>query len=222
MVELLFAALLGPPLPAEPAKRLLRLKVSAGQEFSVNLSVDRDKPTSSGEIREKVRVLSNDRGVISLRCTLVGMTIDRIDRTSELNKMLKKASVTFSWTTQAQRTGEMLGLEMGTLEADLTPLLQEAGLYLCEFPTRAVGVGDSWRGSTTATGGCTSATYTLKSIEQDVGEIEVTNIRFLIPVEPIGPMRMTVDLKSGLPTRVEYRVKGQRTGRVSRYVQTIG
>ncbi|MBX7131413.1 MAG: hypothetical protein K1X67_01930 [Fimbriimonadaceae bacterium] len=222
MVGLLVLVMMKPPQASDVGNHVLRLNLQAGQEFTVSLKVDRDNPKTSGEIREAIRVLRNKGRATTLQCSLVGMTLDGKDRSTDLSRMLTNPSVTFSWTDQAQRTGEMTVLEFGTPQADLMPLLEEAGLYLCEFPTRPVGVGDSWRGSTTATGGCTSATYTLKSIEQDVAEIEVTNIRFLIPVEPIGPMRMTVDLKSGLPTRVEYRVKGQQTGRVSRYVQTIG
>ncbi len=217
MVDLLVLAMFD-----SPPKLSLRLNLRAGQEFAVSLKVDRDKPATSGEIRESVRVMEVDNRVTTLRCTLTGMTLDGKDRSADLARMLKAPAVTFSWTDQAQRTGEMIGLEFGTPNSELMPLLQEAGLYLCEFPSRAVGVGDSWRGSTTATGGCTSGTYTLKALKKDLAEIEVTNIQFLVPVEQQGPMKMVVDTKTGLPTRVEYRVKGQRTGRISHYVQTIG
>lgn len=215
MVDLIALAMIDAPQNA-----LLRLNLDKDTEYAVSLKVERDKPKTSGEIRQVVKVAKVNLRV-TLECRLTGMTIDGKDRSSDLARMLAKPTVTFDWTDRAQRQGEMTALAFGKVNEDLMPLLQEAGLYLCEFPANPVAPGISWRGSTTATGGCTSATYTLKNLQKHLAEIEVTDIQFLAPVEQIGPMKMTVDTRTGFPTRVEYRVKGQKTGRISHYTQTL-
>lgn len=216
MVDLIALAIIDAPQNA-----LLRLNLDQDTEYAVSLKVERDKPKTSGEIRQVVTVAKVNPGTVRLECRLTGMTIDGKDRSSDLARMLTKSTVTFDWTDRAQRQGEMTTLAFGKVNEDLMPLLQEAGLYLCEFPAKPVAPGTSWRGSTTATGGCTSATYTLKNLQKHLAEIEVTDIQFLAPVEQIGPMKMTVDTRTGFPIRVEYRVKGQKTGRISHYTQTL-
>lgn len=109
------------------------------------------------------------------------------------------------------------------MSRDMMGIFAEAGLYLCEFPGRALSPGDTWLGSTTATGGCTSGQYkfvgfrTLKG--REVADFEITKIS-MAQATQVDPMRLVVDVKTGIPVTVEYRVKGNSSGRVSRFLQT--
>lgn len=205
--------------------QMVRLRLHPGQVFQVSLRVERDGPKTNAEIRHTVSVKNAQSGILTLHDDLKGMTIDGKDRSADLKKALSVSAVTFSWNDRAQRTGDMTGISIARNDPQLMPVLQEAGLYLCEFPEKAIKPGDSWYGSTTATGGCTMGKYTLREFTTDnekrVAIIEVTDIRFQVDVTPVGPMVMTVNLKNGLPEKVEYSVRGKKSGRISHYVQTI-
>ena len=77
--------------------------------------------------------------------------------------------------------------------------------------------GDKWNGATTATGGCTGATFNFKEVKsvkgKDLAYFDVTNIMFINPADnQVGPMKMVVDLSTGLPTLVDYKVKNSKSG----------
>ncbi|MCW5940659.1 MAG: hypothetical protein KIS66_00410 [Fimbriimonadaceae bacterium] len=124
------------------------------------------------------------------------------------------------WTPLAVRTGDARGFALRHVDPEIAPFLAEAGIYLCQFPPNPVRPGDSWSGSTTATGGCTSARYRYRGMERGRALFELTDIR-MSSHEQIGPMTMTVDPAAGIPVRVEYRVRGRQTGRISRFVQVL-
>lgn len=199
----------------------LRLNLKPKQTFDVVLKVDRDKPNTTGEIHQKLTVKSIDRGTIWFEDTLVGLSINGRDRTADLKRILSNQSVTFGWNSRAQRIGDMSPLGIRERDDEIFSVLGEAGLYLCEFPESPAKPDSVWMGSTTATGGCTVGKYRLKDWVEDHFNVEVTDIQFQVPVDPVGPMKMEVDSKTGMPRKVEYSVRGRKSGRVSHYVQTI-
>ena len=130
------------------------------------------------------------------------------------------------WTPLSRRTGMATGYSMQYPKPDIVPYLQEAGIYLAFFKQEPVKPGDSWEGSTTATGGCTSGTFTFKGVQTSHGKtfanLEVTKIMFVQPtVEQAGPMRMLVDLSTGLPKVVDYKVRDRKTGSTTHFRQTL-
>lgn len=206
------------------APRLLVLSLSPKQEFSFSLAVEREKPVASGTILFKVKVRSARSGHYVLDDDIVGLTIEGKDRTGDMKACLEKPSVSFEWNSRGQRAGAMSPLSFRkSMPADMAGVFSEAGLYLCEFPSTAVKAGDSWPGSTTATGGCTSGLYTLKGFRfvkgKEVADVEVTKIAMSL-AEQVGPMKMTVDVVSGVPITVDYKVRGKKSGRISRFLQT--
>ncbi len=80
-------------------------------------------------------------------------------------------------------------------------------------------------GATTATGGCTGATYNFKEVKtikgKELAYFDITNIHFLNRDDTqIGPMKIIVDLSTGLPTVVDYKVKNAKSGVTSHIRET--
>jgi len=206
------------------AAQLLQLNLSEGMTFDFVLSVKREKPASSGEIHSRVSVNAIDKSVIELRDDLTGISINGADRTADMKACLDNAHVFFEWNRRGQRAGAMSPLNFRRqMPSDMIGVFGEAGLYLCEFPGKPVSPGDSWAGSTTATGGCTSGFYTLKAFRSEngiaVADIEVTKIA-MRQSDQVGPMKMVVDVKTGMPIRVDYRVQDKVTKKQSQITQT--
>lgn len=204
--------------PASPYT--MRLKLQAGQALRYRLSVERDGPKTSGKILTDVAIKEVRQGILTMEATLTGLEIDGRDRTADLRKIVTQPTVTFSWTNRAQRFGGMTPLEMSSSNSDIMPFLSEAGLYLCDFPAQAIKPGDEWDGSVTATGGCTSGRYRLVEVKKNLAYVEVTEIGMAY-CDQLGPMKMTVDLTTGVPESIEYTVRGKTSGRKSHYVQTL-
>lgn len=201
----------------------MRLILQTGQVLKFSLTIQRDRPKLTGEILETVKITRVQGGILTMDATLSGLTIDGKNRSADLKQTLSQPTVTLSWNAFGQRSGGMSPLKFDRPVASIMPWLGEAGLYLCEFPNRAISIGDRWMGSVTATGGCTSGKYQLKGLS-DVGgrrmaSVEVTEIG-LYSGEQATPMTMIVDLKTGIPESVDYSVVSP-TGVRSRFVQRL-
>jgi hypothetical protein len=211
---------------AQPAgKYVLRLHLKPGQVFDASLQVQRQSPIETGEIRERIEIGKVQNGVITVRVQITGLSINGRDRQADLNTILGKQVIEMPWTEQSGRTGPMTQLKVHAGNPEALALLGEAGLYLCAFVGPAVKPGDSWNGSTTATGGCTSGLFTLKDFSTKDGKqfaiFEITDIRMFTSTQVGGPMKMTVDMATGLPTFVSYSARDNETGRISTFEQTI-
>lgn len=204
---------------AKPEGYLMRLNLKPGQVVKYRLHME--KPTAKADLVSTFTVSKIESDVITMDSRLTGLTVNGKDATRALNEVCGGQVATLPWNTLSRRTGAMVPFNVKPGHPELMPYLSEAGIYLACFPRQAVKLGDTWIGSTTATGGCTSGTFKLAGVKRGMALLEVTNIAFLNDEEQVGPMTMAVDLASGLPTRVEYRVK-DKAGRVSHFVQVPG
>lgn len=211
-------------LAAYAASYTFRLHLHVGQVFDTTLRVERQNPVEVGELKQRAEIVSVSDGVITMRVRFAGMTIDGKDRTKDLRAIVGQQAVDIPWTEYSTRTGEMTQLQLKRGDAKVMSFLGEAGLYLCDFVQPAVGVGATWQGSTTATGGCTSGQFTLRQISNQGGRtlafFDVTDIRMFTSTQ-IGPMKMTVDLANGLPTYVAYTAQDNKTRRRTKFEQTL-
>jgi len=165
-----------------------------------------------------------DANTIYMDASFARLKLNGKDRTKDLRATVGSQTVTMPWTIYSHRTGVMSPLHMNPVKQDIMPILSEAGIYLAFFEKQPVKIGDSWEGSVTATGGCTSGTFTLRKVRAEhhtqLADFEITHIMFIDSAdEQVGPMRMTVDLSTGLPTTVEYAVKNSKTNRMTRIRQ---
>jgi hypothetical protein len=154
------------------------------------------------------------------------LTVNGKDRTKDLNAVWGGQVAKLPWTTLSHRTGVATSYETNGAKDDILPFISEAGIYLASFKQNPVKPGDSWDGATTATGGCTSGTFTLTDVKTVHGKqlayFDVTKIMFVNPaIDQLGPMHMVVDLSSGLPTVVDYKVKNRTNGRIRHFRQTL-
>lgn len=206
---------------AKPESYLMRLNLKPGQVMKYRLHME--TPKSKADLISTFQISKVEDGVFSMDSRLTGLTIDGKSATKALNEVCGGQVATLPWNTLSRRTGTMVPFNVKPGHPELMPYLSEAGIYLACFPRQAVKPGDTWIGSTTATGGCTSGTFKLASVKSKEGKrlavLEVTNIAFLNDAEQVGPMTMVVDLATGLPLRVEYKAKDSNTGRVSRFLQ---
>ena len=205
---------------------LLRLNLHAGEKFAYNLLVERSKPKESGALTMNYKVAKVDGNTIYIDASFSGLKINKKDRTKDLKAIVGNQTVTMPWTIYSRRTGSMTPLHMQPGKPDVMSILSEAGIYLAYFQKQSAKIGDSWDGSTTATGGCTGGMYALKQVKTIRGKklayFDVTGIRFADPANrQIGPMKMIVDLSTGLPTIVDYKVENIKTRRLSHFRQTI-
>jgi hypothetical protein len=220
------AALVACVMNAAPQTGMkLRLDLKPGAKYNVSLNIERHIPSQSGQIRQLLTVVRRQGSVTTLDDSITGLTVGAVDRSTDLIAMLSKRNVTFAWTDRAQRSGDMNSIAFRKVDRSLTPVLNEAGLYLCEFPSGPVAPGSTWAGSTTATGGCTGCTYTLLEFRNEkdrkLAVVVVTKIALPADVDQVGPMVMVVDTKTGLPDNVEYTVQNKKTLVRSTFVQII-
>lgn len=204
---------------------VMRLDLRKGQVIRYKLAIERDKPRESGEFYSSYTISEAKHDLINMDCRATGLKINGKDRTADLEAVWGGQVAKLPWTTLSRRTGMATGYKMQTPKAELLPYLEEAGIYLAFFQKDPVKPGDSWDGSTTATGGCTNGRFTLEKVKTERGKqvalFEVNHIMFVNPAdEQVGPMRMVVDLKTGLPDIVDYKVKNRKTGRTSHFRQT--
>ncbi len=210
----------------DPSGYLMRLNLKSGQIIRYRLLIERDKPKETGEFDSSYTISTNQPDVIDMDCRATGLKINGKDRTADLNKAWGGQVAKLPWTTLSRRTGMETNYEAKSAKRDVIPFLMEAGIYLAFFQKGPVKPGDSWDGSTTATGGCTSGHFTFTGVRQvkgrQVADFDVTNIMFLDQAdEQVGPMKMVVDLSSGLPEAVDYKVKNGKTGRTSHFRQIL-
>jgi hypothetical protein len=205
---------------------IMRLNLHKGQVIKYKLLVERDNPKISGVFSSSYTITDVHLGVISMECRATGLTVDGKDRTKDLNAVWGGQVAKLPWTTLSHRTGAATGYETNGAKDDILPFLSEAGIYLAYFKQNPVEPGDSWDGATTATGGCTNGTFTLTDVKkvhgQQLAYFDVTKIMFVSPtIDQVGPMHMIVNLSTGLPTVVDYKVKSRKSGRTSHFRQTL-
>lgn len=209
--------------PAEP-KVTMRLNLLQGQKFTYVLVIDSERLKTHTEVTHKATISDADRDSLTMDVQIAGITINGKDRSKDLKKVLSNDTATLGWDRLSRRNGAMTGLNFAQPETDLTPALSECGIYLCQFPQDAVAPGSTWRGATTATGGCTSGTYKFlsKTTEngREVAKFEVSKIG-MSQSTLLAPMKMTVDLASGLPIYVDYSVKRNQTGKKVHFRQVL-
>lgn len=197
----------------------LRLNLHAGQQFFTTLSIETENyHSTSFKFHYEVEIA--DKFGYMINAKFVGLTIDGKDRSADLFKVLPNPVVRMPWTRSATLGGRMSDLEVR--ESKDTLLMQaigEAGLYLCAFPTTAITQGESWQGSTTATGGCTSATFTLSKFDRGHAYVNLSKVA-LRAASLKGAFLMVVDIQTGLPKDVSYTVV-RKSGRVSHIRQRL-
>lgn len=202
---------------------LMRLKLQPGQVVKYRLAIDRKNPKSSGELLTTFKISKVDGRVMFMDATLTKLKVNGKDRTRDLKAAIGDQVATLPWTELSTRTGRLVGFQMRETAPEVMGYLAESGIYLASFQRNAVKPGDSWPGSTTATGGCTSGRFTLKEVKtvgkRTLAVLEVTGINFLRDDEQTGPMKMVVDLETGLPDTVEYTVKS-KMGQISHFKQS--
>lgn len=202
----------------------LRLNLHPGQVLKVAFRVERFQPDTWAEFQETVTIPTRLNGITTTKITFDRLTIDGKDQTKALRAMLDDPSGTFGWTELSKRSGGMTSPTFRRMDPMIAPFFGECGIYLADFPRQSVTVGDSWYGSTTATGGCTSAKYTLRGLRVEKGrrlaDLDVTDIA-MANHHQVGPMKMVVDVGYGIPTLVDYRVKNKQSGRESRISQRL-
>lgn len=212
---MIFAALL-----ISAAGTTMRLHLRQGDLFEFTLKVERQNPTESAELRERVRIDRVERDQVTMRIRLTGLTIDGKDRSADLRQILGSQDVLMPWNLYSRRVGGLTPLRIGKGDPKVLSFLSEAGLYACYFSADPVEPGDRWNGSTTATGGCTSGVFEFTKLHNNLASFEITDIDMASSTQ-IGPMQMTVDLTHGLPTWVNYTVSDKRTGRQSSFEQRL-
>lgn len=202
----------------------LRLNLHPGQVFKIAFRVERFRPDTWAEFQETVTIPTRLNGITTTKITFDGLSIDGKDQTKALLAMLDDRSGSFSWTELSKRSGGMTSPTFHRMDPMIAPFFVECGIYLADFPRQSVSVGDFWFGSTTATGGCTSAKYTLRGLRSDKGrrlaDLDVTDIA-MANHNQVDPMKMVVDIGYGIPQVVDYRVKNKKTGRESRISQRL-
>jgi hypothetical protein len=210
----------------------LRLNLKPGQVWTYKLAVERPNKARSGEMVNRFKVTKVDNNVIILQGNVVGLRQGGKDKTKELNILMGPRPATIPYDHLSRRVGQLIPLE--NREADpkvraklgeeeyinVALLIGEAGLYHGHFKQEPVKPGDSWIGSVTATGGCTSATFTYKGSKGNIAHFEVTDIA-MDRHDQIGPMKLQIDVNSGMPVYMEYRVKQRQSGLESKFVQTL-
>jgi hypothetical protein len=203
----------------------MRLNLHKGSSIKYKLSIDRTNPKESGVMFNTFKISNVEGNTLYMDCYVDKLKINNKDRTKDLKAVVGDRPVTLPWTIYSRRTGTVGRREIYPGKPDVMAMLREGGIYLPYFQRQEVKPGDRWNGSTTATGGCTGATYNFKNVKSVDGKnlayFDVTEIRFLKPEDKqIGPMKMIVDLSTGLPTVVDYKVKNSETGQVSHFRQT--
>lgn len=212
--------------PGKPTAYALRLNLHQGETFRCKLLIERDKPKKRAELLTTYTISKVDaKGVMYMDCRNTKMTINGKDRTKELNTACGGEVATFPWTPYSRRTGTATYMHFRPASEEFYSFMRDSGVYLACFQRQDAKVGDSWEGSTTATGGCTGGIYRLREVKQVGGKqlayFDVTKIRFLNEGDTqVGPMHMIVDLSNGLPTVVDYKVKNTKTGATSHFRQT--
>ena len=205
----------------------MRLNLRAGNTFSYKLLVERDKPKTTAEFTNTFKITRVDGNTMYMDGKFVKLKIDKKDRTRDLKAIVGNGAVTWPWTIYSRRTGSVTHMEIHPGKEDVMNFLAEEGIYLAYFQRQEVKPGDKWNGATTATGGCTGATFNFKEVKtvkgKDLAHFDVTNIMFINPADnQVGPMKMVVDLSTGLPTLVDYKVKNSKTGVTSHIRETGG
>lgn len=204
----------------------MRLNLREGQSFKYKFLIERDKPKVSGEFINTFKISKVDGNVMYMDGKFEKLKIGGKERTKDLKAVVGNGAITWPWTIYSRRTGTQTHIEIHPGKADVMSCLSETGIYLACFQRQEVRPGDSWNGSTTATGGCTGAKFNFKEVKTVEGKqlayFDVTNIMFINPAdEQVGPMKMIVDLSTGLPTLVDYKVKNSKTGTTSHFRQTL-
>jgi hypothetical protein len=212
--------------PKTAANYALRLNLHQGDTFKCKLLIERDKPKRRAELVTTYTISKVDsKGVMYMDCRNTRMTINGKDRTKELNTACGGEVATFPWTPYSRRTGTATYMHFRPASEEFYSFMRDSGVYLACFQRQDAKVGDSWEGSTTATGGCTGAIYNLRDVKTTKGKqfayFELTRIRFLNSKDvQVGPMRMVVEVSNGVPTVVDYKVKNTKTGVTSHFRQT--
>jgi hypothetical protein len=204
----------------------LRLNLHQGQVIKYKLLVDRDNPKESGEFDSSYTITDVKENLIEMDCRATGLKINGQDRGKDLDAAWGGQVAKLPWTPLSRRTGIATGYDAQNIKPDMVPILNEAGIYLAYFQRQPVKVGDSWPGSTTATGGCTGGRFTLTKIGTDHGKqmayFDVTRIGFADPANKlVGPMHIIVDMATGLPTVVDYKVRNNDSKRTSHFRQEL-
>jgi hypothetical protein len=198
----------------------MRLHLNRGDLFEFSLKIERQNPPEKAEIQESVKIESVERGVVTMRIRLAGLNIDGQDRRADLRQIIGSQDVLMPWDRYSRRVGGMTGLRLGKGDPKVLAFLAEAGIYACYFSADPVKPGDRWNGATTATGGCTNGVFEFTKLDNSIAQFQITDIDMAASTQ-IGPMTMAVDLKHGLPTKVRYAVKDNRTGRRTDFEQTL-
>ena len=216
------------PVAAKPVPTTgttLALNVQEGQVWTYRLIVDRENPTERGEMTNAITISNVHPGQIDMSVQIVGFKLDGKDSLKALREVAGEAKAVIPWNEQCVRVGVLQGLRT-TAGADpkLMKLLSEAGFYCGNFKPHPVNPGDRWSGSVTATGGCTSSVYTFKGLRSEKGkeiaDFEVTDIA-MSNHEQDGPMKVAIDVATGMPLHVEYKVVNYRTNQRTRFVQEL-
>lgn len=199
----------------------MRLKVKPGQVYDYVLTVERLDKNEKGEISERAEVTKIDPdGTIYMDASVSGLKINGVDKSEDLQKILGNQKATIPWNDMSQRTGFLKPLKFQPGDKKVMAYLGECGIYLAYFKKEPVKVGDSWNGVTTATGGCTSAKFTLTDLKANLAYLDVTDIS-MIDFKQVGPMKMIVNLDHGMTELVEYTAKHNETGNRLKFTQVL-
>ena len=199
----------------------LRLNLQKGDQFDFLLTVNRHSPEETGTLTEHVVIAKVQGDTITMNITLTRLSINGVDRTSDLKKAVQNQVIAMPWTTQAMRTGSMTPLAIAqNSPKDVLAMLAEGGLYLCQFPKGPVTVGQSYSGATTATGGCTNGQYTVREIMPGRVRFEITKIAMRNCTQ-VSPLEMWVSTTTGLPTIMRYSARGNKSGRLYEFEQKL-
>lgn len=210
--------------PVPTTGTTLALKVEEGQVWTYRLVVDRENPVEKGEMTNAITISSVQPGQIDMSVQIVGFKYAGQDRMKDLREIAGEATAVIPWNELSQRVGVLQGLQAKAGDPKLMKLLAEAGFYCGNFKPHPVNPGDHWSGSVTATGGCTSSVYTFKGLRtekgKEIADFEVTDIA-MSNHEQDGPMKVAIDVATGMPIHVEYKVLNYRTNQRTRFVQEL-
>lgn len=205
-------------LPSQEKGVTMRLTAKPGSTYRYRLTIEKRPPADKASLTSTFRISAGKGSTLNMECTLDRLEINGRDRTPELKSACGGQTAVLPWTNLSRRTGQTKGFHMTPGKADVDACLMEAGIYMPCFQSGPVKLGDSWPGSTTATGGCTGGKFTFKQKtkykDRTTYLFEVSRIAFLNGEKQLGPMLMTVAADTGMPIRMEYWVqnaKGAKT-----------
>ena len=201
-----------------------RFRPCNGTTYEISLDVEWQDANRDSSLFMESKMVPTDERRYTLTLNLVGARVNGQDASKLLTDCLLEPGVTVDWNDLGQRAGGMSPLKTKQIPQSLMPLFREAGIYLCEFPRRAIQVGDTWRGTTTASGGCTSGEYHLDGLGKVDGRpvafVSVDNIA-LFSGKLLVPIKFAVDLETGVPLTMTYQIDDPSKGGRMAFTQTI-